>query len=182
MVVFQNDPNQGVVCLDRSSFGHLSFNWNSLYGDDCTRFRGSQWIFRSLGFSVLQSRISANLTGFVIWWVWLYCSSLGILYIKYIFRCGFRRYLLEDTLTASLLKKAEISLTEQSSSLLNDGCFEKSFRFMWSWFCLWLSPALSPTTYLGQFRFFFYLLLNALPLGYWSIECCIWCAVIMNRL
>lgn len=74
--------------------------------------------FRSLGFSVLQSRISANLTGFVIWWVWLYCSSLGILYIKYIFRCGFRRYLLEDTLTASLLKKAEISLTEQSSKPL----------------------------------------------------------------
>lgn len=79
--------------------------------------------FRSIGFSFSQSRIWAVVSCYLTWWFWLYLCSACILYIKYIFAGGFRRYLTEDTLIAALMKKAEERLTEKANRPLERWVF-----------------------------------------------------------
>lgn len=75
-------------------------------------------IFRSMGFSGMQSRAIATMLGFMIWWIWIYFIDLIILYFKYIFVCGLRRYLKEDTLTSAMVRKLENRVNTAASKPL----------------------------------------------------------------
>lgn len=74
--------------------------------------------FRSIGFSKNQASMCSASVGFMTWWFWLYLISITLLYVKYIFRYGLKRYLQEDTLTSAIIRRTEALISEQASKPL----------------------------------------------------------------
>lgn len=69
-------------------------------------------MLRSFGLSAPQAKAAAFVCPLLLWMIFFGSIVLMFLYIKFIFKEGFSRYLHEDTLTALLLRKGQSELAE----------------------------------------------------------------------